>query len=162
MHSISWQVLVTLKLKAVHLNKEDKMNNAIITIKSIQFDGTEKNVTEVITEGSFKETQEGFEIEYKETDATGFQGSSTKLLHSQGKLHLIRSGSANSDLLIEADKKNYCLYGTPYGELTVGVMGKEVNSLISSVGGKITASYVLDINSAYVGDYEIELTVKLK
>lgn len=138
------------------------MNNAIITIKSIQFDGTERNTTEVITEGCFKKTAEGYEIDYKETDATGFQGSNTKLLHSQGKLQLIRTGSANSDLLIESNKKNYCLYGTPYGELTVGILGKEVNSLISSKGGKISANYVLDINSAYVGDYEIELTVKLK
>ncbi len=138
------------------------MNNAILTIKSTQSDGKETNRTEVITEGKFVKTDIGFEISYTETEATGYQGCNTTLTYSQGRLQLIRMGSANSDLLIEAGKKNYCLYGTPYGDLTVGVLGKTVDALITDNGGRVNASYVLDINSAYVGDYEISLEIKPK
>lgn len=141
--------------------KVKNVNDAMITIKSLRKDENDRDVTEVITEGQLKASGEDFEIIYSETDATGYEGSVTHIRLTGGSvLEMTRTGSVNSELLLETGRKNHCLYGTPFGELTVGVMAKEIKSDMSSEGGHIFASYVLDINSVYAGDYEIDIDVR--
>lgn len=137
------------------------MKDAIIKIKSIQRDGADENQTEVITAGSFRKIKSGYEIKYEETDATGYEGSKTVLKILDGsKIELVRSGAVTSELYIERNRKNFCLYGTPFGEMTVGVQAKNVESFLTDLGGKVCASYVIDINSSLVGNYDLEIDVK--
>ncbi len=136
--------------------------DALIKIKSIQRDGyNNNNETEVITAGTYRKIKSGYELRYEETDATGYEGSKTVLKILDGsKIELVRSGSVSSELYIERDRKNFCLYGTPFGEMTVGVQAKNVESRLTDMGGKVSASYVIDINSALVGDYDLEIDVR--
>lgn len=139
------------------------MKDVLITIKSVQYDGDERSETEVITEGKFEKIPNGYELIYDETDATGFEGCRTVLKILDGsKIELTRSGAAASELYIERGKKNFCLYGTPFGELTVGVQGKNVESRLTDIGGSVSASYVIDINSSHMGDYELNIEVRCR
>ena len=72
----------------------------------------------------------------------------------------MRSGAVSSELYIERNKKNFCLYGTPFGDMTVGVQGKSVESRMTDLGGNAKASYVIDINSSLIGDYDLEIDVR--
>ena len=137
------------------------MRDAVIKIKSVQRDGNGENETEVITAGSFEVVNSGYVLRYDETDATGFEGSKTVLKIMDGsRIELVRSGAVASELYIERGRKNFCLYGTPYGEVTVGIQGKNVESRMTDLGGKVRASYVIDINSSLIGDYDLEIDVK--
>lgn len=137
------------------------MRDAVIKIKSVQRDGFDKNETEVITAGSFEVVPSGYELRYDETDATGYEGSKTVLRILDGsRIELVRSGAVASELYIERGRKNFCLYGTPFGEVTVGVQAKSVESRLTDLGGKVSASYVIDINSSLIGDYDLEIDVK--
>lgn len=139
------------------------MKDVMITIKSVQYDGDEKLETEVITAGSFEKIAGGYKLSYDETDATGFEGCSTVLKVLDGsKIEMTRSGATASELYIERGKKNFCLYGTPFGELTVGVQAKDVKSRLTDMGGSVFASYVIDINSSHMGDYDLDIEVRCK
>lgn len=134
--------------------------NVMITVKSLQRIDDEVNETEIITEGTLEATADGYELRYIESDATGYEGANTLLKINQNKFELLRTGSVEGELIIELDKKNFCHYGTPYGELIVGVQAKYINNNLSIFGGKAEAGYVMDMNSVLVGNYELTVEVK--
>ena len=137
------------------------MKDAVIKIKTIQREYGESNETELITAGSFRKIKSGYELSYDETDATGYEGSKTVLKILDGsRIELERTGTVSSELYIERGKKNFCQYGTPFGGMMIGVQGKDVKSLLTDAGGRVSASYVIDINSSLIGDYDIEIDVK--
>lgn len=139
----------------------EKVNDVLITIKSTQRNGENSDVTEVITEGRYQRTAIGCEMLYNETEATGFEGSQTVVRIIPGeRLEMTRSGSANTDLLIETGRKNYCRYGTPYGEVTIGAIAKKVEADIGDSSCSATAEYTMDINSELLGEYTLEISVK--
>lgn len=138
------------------------MLDVMITIKGVQRVDDEVNETEIITEGTFDVTPDGYEIRYNESDATGYDGAHTLLRVCGSRFQLERTGSVTSELIIELDKKNFCHYGTPYGDLIVGVQAKFVKSHLTDMGGKAEAGYVMDVNSVLMSDYEIYLEVKPK
>ncbi len=138
-------------------NKKEVM----ITLKSVQNNGEQKLETELITEGSYKKTAEGYVIAYAESEATGFKDSTTVLTaYGDAQVTMQRKGAATSNLVIEKGKKHHCHYGTPYGDFTVGITTGEIKSSLDENGGDLYFKYVIDINSSFISDNEIFINVK--
>lgn len=138
--------------------KESDVN---ITLVSKQSDGEETSTTELFTKGRYRKTDGGYVISYEESEATGFAGSTTELcVFGNEKVVMERKGSAYSQLIIEKDKKHFCRYGTPFGDFTVGVLTSGIKSALDDSGGSLKFSYVIDINASYLGDFEIDISVK--
>lgn len=135
--------------------------DVLITLKSIQTDGKDKMETELITAGTYFKNDDGFSISYLESEATGFEGSTT-LLKTQGNNQVImeRSGKASANLVIEKGKKHHCHYGTPYGDFMVGILAGDIKSTLTDQGGDLYFKYVIDINSSYISDYEMFINIK--
>lgn len=132
-----------------------------ISLISTQSDGTDSEQTELITQGKYQKTADGYVLSYEETEATGFEGSVTKLaVTGSDKIVMTRTGAAASNLVIETGKKHHCHYGTPYGEFMVGVNAKEIRNSVTEKGGRLDFKYVIDVNSSYVGDFSISINVK--
>lgn len=133
----------------------------MLTLVSKQNDGQDESRVELVSEGTLSRTDAGYEISYKETEATGFVGSTTKLtICSPDKVVMERYGSANSSLILEKGKRHHCHYGTPYGDFMMGVTTSFIKSTIGENGGTLDFKYVIDINSSYVGDCEINVDVR--
>ena len=136
-------------------------SNVTISLISNQTDGINSDQSEIITQGSFEKKDDRFIISYMESEATGFDGAVTELLvYGNKKIVLNRTGEFMSNLIIEMGKKHHCVYGTPYGEIMVGINSKEINSELNDNGGKINFKYVIDVNSSYVGDFDVTIDVK--
>ncbi|MBR4555807.1 MAG: DUF1934 domain-containing protein [Ruminococcus sp.] len=132
-----------------------------IKLISKQTDGDSTDEIELLTEGLFRYGKDSYEISYNETEATGFEGAVTKLtVMGSEKVEMVRSGAASSNIVIEMGRKHHCHYGTPFGEFMVGVTAKQISSNISENGGDLDFSYVIDVNSSYVGDFEIKIQVR--
>ena len=71
-----------------------------------------------------------------------------------------RTGSVSSNLIVELGTKHHCVYGTPYGDFMVGVNAKSIDSELDEKGGKLDFKYVIDVNSSYVGDFDVYIEVK--
>ncbi len=131
-----------------------------IKLLSRQNDGEQSEQMELRTEGLFSFGKDSYEISYTETEATGFEGCTTKLVvDGSSKVVMTRTGNASSDLIIESGIKHHCHYGTPFGKFMVGVTAKRINSQMTAEGGTLGVSYVIDVNSSYIGDFDIEVSV---
>lgn len=123
----------------------------------ISADG-ESNETELLTDGVMEQADGKFIISYEDSDATGFEGSVTTITAEGNELvSIIRSGTANSNLVIETGKKHFCLYGTPYGDITVGIFTHKIDNSLTPEGGSLYLKYTVDVNSAFMSDNEIYL-----
>ena len=72
---------------------------------------------ELMTRGSFTKKNGSYYISYKETQTIGFEGCTTtiKIAEDGSRVALLRFGRANSQLLIERDRRNLCHYETEVG-----------------------------------------------
>ncbi|MBQ8826518.1 MAG: DUF1934 domain-containing protein [Oscillospiraceae bacterium] len=136
--------------------------DVLITLRSIQTANGDSNETEIITEGTFSTLKnEGFRIIYNESAATGFEGSKTTVC-CYGDTHasICRTGTAQSTLIIDKNKKQHCVYGTPYGELMMGIYTHSIVNKLDKNGGELYMKYTVDINSSYISDNEILIIVR--
>ncbi len=137
------------------------MKDAIIKLISTQSDGEDNESTELITRGKYGREKDGYVIVYDETEATGYAGATTKIKAFDGgkKIAMERSGAAQSSLIAELGTKHHCQYGTPFGDFMVGVNTKTIKQELDEHGGQLDFSYVIDINSSFVGDFRIFVNV---
>ena len=128
---------------------------------SSQSDGENKESTELLSRAVYEKTVSGYTLTYDESEATGYKGSTTTIeLFDGKKVVMSRSGSVSSNLIVELGKKHHCVYGTPYGDFMVGVNANYIHSDLGDNGGKLDFRYVIDVNSSYVGDFDISIEVK--
>ncbi|MBQ8514572.1 MAG: DUF1934 domain-containing protein [Ruminococcus sp.] len=136
------------------------MKKISLKLRSVQTSEDERSETELMTEGTFEKADGVWKITYEDSDATGFEGAVTTITADGTELvSIVRSGSANSNLVIESGKKHYCLYGTPFGDITVGIFTHKIENSLSENGGSLYLKYTLDVNSAFMSDNEIYLDV---
>ena len=118
---------------------------------------------ELMTRGSFVRKGSSYYISYKETEATGYAGCTTtlKIAEDGSRVALLRFGRANSQLLIERDRRNLCHYETEVGSLTLGVTGDGIDCKLTEKGGSAAFSYLLDADDArIVSRNTLEMTVQ--
>lgn len=133
----------------------------MISIKSVQTVDDSQDITELLTTGRLYRHKGTYLIAYNESTATGYEGSKTTLrLTDDGSIHLKRSGSTSSNLIIEKGKKHHCHYGTLYGDFMVGIATDQVSSTLSDAGGDLYFKYTVDINASYMSENEIFVNVK--
>ena len=132
-----------------------------IKLVSRQSDGNTKEETELISAGLYEATEKGYRISYEESEATGFEGSVTTL-ETEGcrKVTMNRTGTVEANLVVDIGEKQHCVYGTPYGDFMIGITAKTIRSDLDENGGMLFFHYVLDVNSSYIGDFEIAIEVK--
>ena len=118
---------------------------------------------ELMTRGSLVKKGSSYYISYKETQTIGFEGCTTtiKIAEDGSRVALLRFGRANSQLLIERDRRNLCHYETEVGSLTLGVTGDGIDCQLTEKGGSASFSYLLDADDArIVSRNTLEMTVQ--
>lgn len=131
----------------------------MISLTSIQWQDGEKNETELLTKASFSQSGENYVISYEDTETTGFEGSVTTIkVNGSKSASIVREGTANSVLSLETGRKHYCQYGTPFGAMQIGVYTHLIKNSISK-DGKLYLKYTLDLNSSFLSDNEIIMTI---
>ncbi len=135
--------------------------DVMITLTTKQSDGRNSEKTEIITEGKYNKFDKGYIISYNESEATGFAGSYTTLKATENNMiEIERTGTAQSQLIIEKANKHHCHYGTPYGTVMIGVTANEIVSRLNDDGGDLFFKYVIDVNSSFMSDNEVNINVK--
>lgn len=134
--------------------------NVLISLTSIQWQDDEKSETELVTKAKHSRENGWDIISYEDTSATGFEGSVTTIKVDKDKnASITRKGTANSVLSLEIGRKHFCQYGTPYGNLQIGVYTHAIENTIAK-DGRLYIKYTLDLNSSYLSDNEIIMTVR--
>ena len=135
------------------------MRNVDVSILSkIRTDDGE-DTTEFFTSGSYELGESGYVLCYEESDGIGDESCSVKITVTDKAVLIERSGPAAASLTIEEGVKHHCVYGTPYGEFTMGINAYEVESQLSDEGGKLKLRYSIDVNSDFISENEMHITI---
>ena len=132
----------------------------LISLTSIQHQDDDTNKTELLTKAEFVR-ENGYDIiSYEDTSATGFEGSVTTIkVDGCRNASITREGTANSVLSLEIGRKHFCQYGTPYGFLQIGVYTHAIDNTLDK-DGRLYLKYTLDLNSSFLSDNEIIMTMQ--
>lgn len=134
--------------------------NVIINMKSVQSVYEDRTETELVTSGRMSFEDGLYRITYDDSEATGFPGSTTNItVRGSEYASVSRTGASVSDLVMETGKKHHCHYETPYGVMNIGVFTHVIENHIEEKG-TIYMQYTIDINSGYISDNEIIMTIQ--
>lgn len=132
----------------------------LISILSVQVQDDERTESELFTNAEITSTKNYIAITYEDTETTGFEGSVTSLKAiGNNEVSVTRTGSSNSLLLLEKDKKTYCQYGTPFGMFQIGVYTHVIENNLKE-SGELYLKYTLDLNASKLSDNEIKITIQ--
>lgn len=134
--------------------------NAIIKITGTQSADGETDVIELTTNGTLEHSDDGWVLCYNETEATGMEGTVTRLELSPGRLNLMRSGTHPSMLVLEKNRRHHCNYNTPYGTIDLGTYTSELAYKLNENGGELLFSYTLGFNGGISSAHTVHITVQ--
>ncbi|HEY5537819.1 MAG TPA: DUF1934 domain-containing protein [Acetobacterium sp.] len=86
----------------------------------------DKDNLEFLTEGDLYKESDGACVTYEESEVSGMEGTVTTLRVDKQKVSVIRLGTTNSIMEFESGKRNLTWYSTPFGDVTMGILTKDV------------------------------------
>lgn len=131
--------------------------NIKIYTRIISEDGNDS--TEFFTSGRYEDTENGYVLFYDEGNGIGYESCKVKITITGNLVIIERSGQVNTTLKIEEGAKHYCVYATPYGEISMGITAYEVENGLSDEGGKLRLRYCIDVNSDFISENEMLITI---
>ena len=137
-------------------------DNVIISIKGKQlYDESSPDEIELVTAGTLRREGRGrYTISYQESELTGLEGTTTRLLIDGGRVTLLREGSINSQMVFEEGQRHLSMYETPYGALSIGVNTRRMRSTVDEGGGELEIDYALEIDNLVAGQNLFRMNVK--
>ena len=142
--------------------KKRNKENYIITIDNTQYHENGKEHFTLSTVGDYTKDGDTRIIRYRDSAATGFEGSETTLHVSPGMVTMVRTGEYASSLVLEKGRRHTCHYGTPVGDLPLGINTTKLENSLTDSGGTLDFSYSLDLNANLLAATELKITVREK
>lgn len=140
-----------------------KQNNVMISIQGRQnYENTDPDQLELVTEGALERQGDGFRLSYEESALTGLDGTRTEFLITPGQITLTRTGAVTSEMVFEQDRRHLSLYKTPYGNLEVGIVARRLNADLNDSGGYIEIDYDIEIDHALAGQNLFHIDVRAR
>lgn len=131
-----------------------------ITIHTTIWSDGEKQTVEFTTEGQFyKKTNANF-IQYEEVHEEGKMNTIVKFTAQE--IMIIRSGTLKMRLRFMENKQIEGVYHTPYGNLAVSTVTKELKNSFDQTerAGTVEILYDLMMDRAHAGTYHMVVTFK--
>lgn len=137
------------------------MVSADLNITSIARTDEGEDKVEFFSVGKYGFSEKGCVITYDEAEGIGYENCSVKISVDGEKVFIERTGPAASSFNIEKNVKHHSIYGTPYGEFTMGINTYDVKNGLTGHGGRLWFKYSIDINNDFVSENEMEILVSL-
>jgi len=140
---------------------ENKGYDVMITVRGRQVyaDGTPDS-SEMMTQGKLYPREDGFALEYEETEITGMEGTTTSFVREGDVVSLTRSGSFNSQMVFQEGRQHSSLYRTPYGTLDVDIRTGRIRSSINELGGVMEIDYDIAVQKQLMSKNRFQIRVK--
>lgn len=139
------------------------MAKALITIIGHQKFDDDKDQVEMKTVGTFEHDDDNYIIRYNEEleNSTAPLRAKLNIAKDESKVEMIKSGAYSSCLIIEKSKRHLCNYGTEYGDMLIGIFGREIETEFNETEGTFKFSYDIDINGAISSQNDVIIKFRL-
>ncbi len=133
------------------------MEKILIEIKGTQRYGRETDVTELTTFGTLRDDGVAYIIRYREELEPPDESVNVtvRVNKDESAVEMTRSGKTHSSLLIEKSKRHMCRYGTEYGDMLMGIYGKDIEADIKK--GVFHFEYDIDFNGSVTSQNKVKL-----
>lgn len=121
------------------------MQRVLLTIKGTQIEDGQSEFIEFVTEGLFSRTADGYLLEYEESELTGIEDCTTKLIIKEGSVTLQRSGRMGTHMIFSPGSVYESNFSTPYGTMHLSVFALRVESSLRSQDGSLCLEYELNM-----------------
>ena len=134
---------------------------ALITVSGIQgIAGDDTDTIELVTEGYYTRSENGFEMYYLESDLTGLAGTATRVEVEPDCVTVERSGTLNARMVFIPGQKSSFLYDTQFGSATLEVETKKINARLDDFGGEICIDYTVNMEHTVSSKNKLKISVK--
>lgn len=133
---------------------------ALIKITGTQTIDDQNDTVELTTSGTYLPTEDGWQLRYDESAATGMEGTTTTVHVKGDRIVMERSGENASILVIEKHRRHHSHYITPYGVLDLGTYATAVERMLDEDGGTLELRYTLDFNGSVRSTHAVHITVR--
>ena len=134
--------------------------DVFVKMKNIQNSDDGRSEVELATRGTLSRKDGVYIITYEDSEATGWQGSTTDITVKDNSFaNIIRNGQQFSNIVIENGKKHFCHYETPFGGCMVGIKTRAIRNNLTDDGGNLYMKYTVSVNTSLTTEDEILLDV---
>ena len=144
------------------MDEKHMQENYLISITNKQCVEGRIEEFNLTTTGSYLERNGKRYIVYQEYDENCEVEQTSTLKISENTVSLLRHNQdvCHTNLILENGKRHLCQYGTPYGEVMMGIFTTKLVDSLTDEGGDLTVEYLLDVNSSLSSVNSLTISVK--
>lgn len=136
--------------------------DAVIRIVSLQRTENGDNSSEMSVVGTVAYDNNKSIIEYIENNEETGPEETTITVSNNDTVSIVRHGQFSSEMMVEKGKRHLTFYRTPYGELTMGIYGTNVDFSKDEKGATLKLKYELDFNNGFVSENTMKIYIEEK
>ena len=137
--------------------------DVLITVRGEQyFEGASPDETELITEGTLEQTEDGWRLRYEESKLVDMAGTTTVFDIFPQSVRLRRSGALNSEMIFEPGQPHTSLYEVSFGTLTIDILTDHLSVALDENGGEMDIRYRIAVEHTVNGSNRFLVKVKAK
>ena len=121
------------------------MQKVLLTIKGTQLESGNNDRVEFVTEGRLFRNADGYLLEYDESELTGVDGCTTKLILKDGSVTLLRSGGSDMHMIFSPHSVYESSLSTPAGNMRLSIFAMRVESQLTEKSGSLSLEYELSL-----------------
>ena len=135
---------------------------AVIRIVSMQRTENGDHSGEMTVTGTLTCEKNRAIIEYIENNEETGPEETTVTVYENNTVSIVRKGQFSSEMMVEKNVRHHTFYRTPYGELTMGIYGNQVDWSRDDNGGILKMKYSLDFNNGFVSQNTMNIYIEEK
>ena len=136
--------------------------DAVIRIVSKQRTENGDNTSEMSVVGTVTYDDDKSIIEYIENnEETGAEDTAITVF-ANDTVSIVRNGQFSSEMMVEKNNRHLTFYRTPYGELTMGIYGNQVEWSRDDKGAVLKMRYSLDFNNGLISENTMIIYIEEK
>lgn len=136
------------------------MDRILLEITGTQQIDSQKDKIELTTMGTLRDDGSAYVIRYTEeqTPPIGPVKVTVRIQKDESAVQMTRTGAFDSCLTVEKSKRNLCRYGTEFGDVLLGIYGREIEAKINDSDGHFFFGYDIDVNGALASRNTVNMT----
>ena len=136
--------------------------NAVIRVVSKQRTENGDHQGEMSVLGRVTYEEDKSIIEYIENNEETGPEETTITVFANDTVSIVRSGQFSSEMMVEKNVRHHTFYRTPYGELTMGIYGNQVEWSKDDNGAVLKMRYSLDFNNGLISENTMIIYIEEK
>lgn len=136
--------------------------DAVIRIVSKQRTENGDNTSEMSVVGTVTYDEDKSIIEYIENNEETGPEDTAITVFANDTVSIVRNGQFSSEMMVEKNNRHLTFYRTPYGELTMGIYGNQVEWSKDDKGAVLKMRYSLDFNNGLISENTMIIYIEEK